>query len=256
MRGARFFMGWCLFASATLAAAPGAQAQDDARLAKAHFNKATRFYEVGDYQQSLEEFKAAHMAKADPAFLFNIAQCHRQLGQPTLAVTLYKRYLAASPDAANRAEVEKRIADLEAELAAAKPSVLPPTPPPSVPAVASPSLSPVTPLTAPLATSAPAETSAASSGWRYLPWIGAGVTLALVGGAVATGLSASSKYNSLQDSCGKAPPGCSEGDINGVKSRALWANVLWGAAGVAAAGTGLAFVLTPKQSAVQVSWSF
>jgi tetratricopeptide (TPR) repeat protein len=254
MRGARFLMRWFLFARAMLGAASLAQAQDDAGLARAHFNKATRFYEVGDYQQALDEFKAAHMAKADSAFLFNIAQCHRQLGHLDQAVTLYKRYLAASPNAANRAEVEKRIADLEAELAAAKASVPPPTPPPPVSAASSPS--PATPLTAPLATSAPVESRATGSGWPYLPWIGAGVTLALVGGAVATGLSASSKYNNLQDSCGKGPPGCSEGDINGVKSRALWANVLWGAAGVAAVGTGLAFVLTPKQSVVQVSWSF
>ena len=243
-----------------LGTAPLAQAQDDAGLARAHFNKGTRFYEVGDYLQALDEFKAAHMAKTDPAFLFNIAQCHRQLGHLDQAVTLYKRYLAASPNAANRAEVEKRIADLDAELAAAKPSVppVPPVPPPTTPPPVSAAASPTsaTPLTVPLETSAPAEPKSAGAGWQSLPWIGAGVTLALLGGAAATGLSASSKYNQLQDSCGKGPPGCSEGDINGVKSRALWANVLWGAAGVAAVGTGLAFVLTPKQSAVQVSWSF
>jgi tetratricopeptide (TPR) repeat protein len=242
--------------SAMLGGTPRLRAQDDAGVAKAHYNKATRFYEVGDYQQALDEFKAAHMAKADPAFLYNIAQCHRQLGHAEQAITLYKRYLAASPKASNRAEVEKRIADLESGLAAK---------PPSAPAAPEPQTSAFTPYAAPEPAPAPvaapetvtqAEAATASSGWRFLPWIGVGVTLALVGGAVATGLSASSRYDDLQNTCGKGPPGCSESDIDRVKSRALWANLLWGAAGVAAVGTGLSFVLTPHESAVQVAWRF
>ncbi len=64
----------------TLGSVSSASAQDDIDAAKAHFSKGTRMYEVGDYGQALDEFKAAHLAKPDPAFLYNIAQCHRQLG--------------------------------------------------------------------------------------------------------------------------------------------------------------------------------
>jgi len=85
-----------------------------------HFSRGTRLYEVGEYRQAIEEFKAAHLAKPDPAFLYNIGQCHRQLGENEQAVTLYKRFLAGSPNAPNRAEVEARVAEMESQLAAEK----------------------------------------------------------------------------------------------------------------------------------------
>jgi tetratricopeptide (TPR) repeat protein len=94
-----------LFLGQGLAGIPQASAQDDLGAAKAHYNKASRLYDVGEYRQALEEFKAAHLAKPDPAFLFNIAQCHRQLGDLEQAIVMYKRFLAASPKAGNRSEV-------------------------------------------------------------------------------------------------------------------------------------------------------
>jgi tetratricopeptide (TPR) repeat protein len=78
----------------------------DPAAARAHYAKATRLYEVGEYQQALAEFKAAHLAKPDSAFLYNIAQCHRQMGDLGQAVVMYKRYLVATPNAANRPEVD------------------------------------------------------------------------------------------------------------------------------------------------------
>src|SRR5271157_514619 len=98
-----------VFVCATLGSVSSASAQDDRDAAKAHFSRGTRLYQVGEYRQALDEFKAAHLAKPDPSFLYNIAQCHRQLGDLEQAVTMYKRFLAASPNAANRAEVEKRV---------------------------------------------------------------------------------------------------------------------------------------------------
>jgi len=101
-----------------------------------------------------------------------------------------------------------------------------------------------------------AELRPTGSSLRVLRWVGAGVTLALAGGALLSGVAASSKYDDLKSSCGATSTGCSNGDINGVKSRALLTNVLWGAAGVVAIGTGVIFYLTPRQSAVQVAWRF
>ena len=122
-----------------LATTSAALGQDNLAAAKSHFQKGTRLYEVGDYRQALDEFKAAHLAKPDPAFLYNIAQCHRQLGEAEQAVTLYKRFLVASPGAANRAEVERRIAEIEADLAARKNNAsAPPSPSAARPAVTAP----------------------------------------------------------------------------------------------------------------------
>jgi len=54
---------------------------DDKATARAHYETATRLYDVGEYEKALAEFKAAYVAKDDPAFLFNIGQCYRELGQ-------------------------------------------------------------------------------------------------------------------------------------------------------------------------------
>ena len=81
--------------------------------AKEHFNQGNRHYELGHYQEALSEFEVAYMAVPDPAFLFNIAQCHRKMGHDKEAVGFYKSYLRAAPNAPNRADVQKRIRELE-----------------------------------------------------------------------------------------------------------------------------------------------
>ena len=49
------------------------------------------------YQETLGEFEAAYMAVPDPAFLFNIAQCHRKAGHDKEAIAFYKSYLRNAP---------------------------------------------------------------------------------------------------------------------------------------------------------------
>jgi hypothetical protein len=78
-----------------------------------HFNQGTRHYDLGHYQEALGEFEAAYMGVPDPAFLFNIAQCHRKMGHDKEAVGFYKSYLHNAPNAPNRADVQKRIQELE-----------------------------------------------------------------------------------------------------------------------------------------------
>jgi hypothetical protein len=81
--------------------------------AKEHYNQGTRHYELSHYQEALSAFEAAYMAVPDPVFLFNIAQCHRKMGHDKEAVGFYKSYLRAAPNAPNRADVQKRIRELE-----------------------------------------------------------------------------------------------------------------------------------------------
>jgi tetratricopeptide (TPR) repeat protein len=244
--------------------APPAHAQDDPIAAKAHFSKASRLYEIGDYRHAIDEFKAAHLAKADPVFLYNIAQCHRQLGEREQAVTFYRRFLASSPNAPNRSEVQKRVAELEAEPAAAKQEAAPSDAVPAISAAAStqntspPAWPPQQNIAAqtiqpPVATSEPARSR---SLLFTLRWVGVGTTLALAGGAIAAGISASSKYDDLKNSCGNTFDGCRADQVDSVKSRALLTNVLWGLAGVAAVTTGVIFFVAPHESGVQVAWRF
>src|SRR4051794_13304747 len=86
----------------------------DAAGARAHFDKGRTFFEVDEYRKAIAEFKAAHIEKPDPAFLYNIAECYRRLGEVPEALQFYRRFLAtASPDDKTRPVVEQRIADLK-----------------------------------------------------------------------------------------------------------------------------------------------
>lgn len=151
-RGRTFLLGrWCLTAfliglggtatAGVLLWAPPARAEDKAA-AKDHWEKGTKFYDLGKYDDAIREFEAAYEAKSDPAFLYNLAQSHRLAGHNTEALRLYRNYLRYAPKAPNRADIEDRIKELEkhagdAPATAPPPSTSPPpgsTTPPGPPA--------------------------------------------------------------------------------------------------------------------------
>ncbi len=145
--------------------------------AKAHYDQGTVHFNLDEWPQAIEQFKAAYRLFPDATFLYNIAQCHRKLGNPADALSFYKKYLRERPEAPNRAEVEKRIEELEASKAAQPtPAVVParlasaPTAPPAVtppPAVTQEPVAPPAPLpAAPPAQPAPSSepTSSGASG--------------------------------------------------------------------------------------------
>src|SRR5687768_15876190 len=101
-------MGWLL------ATAPAARADSRSDKARAHFEKGTSFYNLAHFKDALGEFESGYLEKADPVFIYNIAQCHRQMGNIGEALRFYRTYLRSAPKAPNRVEVERRIKDLEA----------------------------------------------------------------------------------------------------------------------------------------------
>jgi hypothetical protein len=84
--------------------------------AKAHFKLGRTHYQLGEYRDALVEFKEAYRLKQDASFLFNIAQCHRQLEEYAEAIKLYGSYLREAPDAPNRSEVERFIREMREAL--------------------------------------------------------------------------------------------------------------------------------------------
>jgi tetratricopeptide (TPR) repeat protein len=100
---------------APAAAAQAPTGDDPALEARAHAKQATTYYNLSRFRDALAEYEAAYMIRPDPALLYNVAQCHRQLGNDADALRFYKSYLRNAPDAPNRAEVEKRIKQLEAQ---------------------------------------------------------------------------------------------------------------------------------------------
>ena len=114
--------------------------------ARDHFQQGQRLYTVSRYREALEQFKNAFLAVEDPVFLYNIAQCHRLLGEKTEAARFYRRYIEAAPSGSERGRAEKWIAELEAT-------------PDTAPAPVSPAPAPVSPAPAPVVT-APKPTPA------------------------------------------------------------------------------------------------
>jgi tetratricopeptide (TPR) repeat protein len=146
-RRARFPLAGVVLALALAGFAQTAKAGDsDKAVARAHYETATRLYEIREYDKALIEYKSAYLAQPDPAFLFNIGQCYRKLGQTAEALNFFQQYLKkATPDDPNRRQVEARIRDIEAEAKlkaeAAQaapvqaPAAEPSPPPPAVPAI-------------------------------------------------------------------------------------------------------------------------
>jgi hypothetical protein len=100
-------------AAASARAAPG----DSKTLAKKHFNKGELYYQQGDFRKALVHYKKAQSYRRHPAFIFNIAQCHRQLRQYKKALFFYRLFLSEQPNASNRKEVRTRIRQMERKVA-------------------------------------------------------------------------------------------------------------------------------------------
>lgn len=170
--------GVVLLAAWLSAGQPARAADPRTESAREHSAQGDAYYKLEKYGNAIGEYEQAYLAKSDPSFLYNIAQCHRLMGQNTEALNFYRRFLRDAPNAPNRPVAEKHIKDLEdashATLepppVAALPPAVPPAPEPAAPpAPVAPSAPPAPPAspnpasttTAPtLALSAPPPTSA------------------------------------------------------------------------------------------------
>jgi tetratricopeptide (TPR) repeat protein len=151
--------------------------------AHAHFKEAQLQYQLGSYDKALEEYRAAYDLLAHPDLLFNIGQCHRQLGDCERAIFFYQEYLSRSKAPPNRALVEELVAECKKVLASAPPP--PPAPPPILPPPVE-SQPPPPPIMAPIAPPPAVEETAIYEEWWFWTIIagvavaGAAVTAALV----------------------------------------------------------------------------
>jgi len=81
--------------------------------AKEHYLKGTRAFELGAYDEAIEEYAAAYRIKDDPALLYNLGQAHRLAGHAVDALRFYKLFLAKVPETPARGEVEQKIVELQ-----------------------------------------------------------------------------------------------------------------------------------------------
>ena len=107
-----------------------------------HYQQATRAYDLGKYQEAIDEYQKVYEIDGDPVMLYNIGQAYRLNDQPQESIHFYRRYLQRSPEARNRDDVERKIASQEklieerrkaaAAVSPPPPKKEPPPPPPKV----------------------------------------------------------------------------------------------------------------------------
>jgi tetratricopeptide (TPR) repeat protein len=98
--------------------ARAAHAEDPSeRAAKRHYDRGQKLYNLQKFEQALEQYQKAFDAQPLPGFLFNIAQCQRNLGDYDAAIFSFKRYLKLDPETEKREQVEELIDELEAKKA-------------------------------------------------------------------------------------------------------------------------------------------
>jgi hypothetical protein len=139
---------------ATLFASAGVARAEDAQKARDLFQQGTTYYDLGQFDKAIEAWQAGYREKADPGFLYNIAQAYRVAGDPQKAIFFYKGYLRNSPKAHNRVEVEQKIAALQKQVD----EPAPPKPAPGKPAPPAATMPPPA-TTPPAATAPPAVTT-------------------------------------------------------------------------------------------------
>lgn len=159
----------------------GVAAADEGReKARALYESGTAHYNLAEYKEALEDFKGAYRNFREPTFLFNIAQCERQLHDYAAAAAHYRAYRRETPEAPNRPEVDQLISEMDRQ-AAAQPAPEPPTAPVLTPA---PAPEPV-PTTSVVTASPPPKQPLTHKAWF---WATVGGAVVVVGGAVALGV--------------------------------------------------------------------
>ncbi len=95
-----------------------AESSDEAEItamAKEHYKLGLDAYKNGKYPEAIKELKKAYLLKRLPALLLNIGATYRKMGDIDNSVYYYKKYLAEAPDAKDRGDVEKVLAELDKE---------------------------------------------------------------------------------------------------------------------------------------------
>ena len=99
----------------------------DEAAAKAHYEKGTAAYALGDFAEAARQYELAFRLKLDPALLYNAAQAHRRANNRPRAIELYENLLRLFPNAPNREVARQHLEELKRAEPAPAPSAAPPS---------------------------------------------------------------------------------------------------------------------------------
>jgi len=171
------------------ASPPAAADADRTEEAKALFAAGRAAFDAGRFVDALDYFERSYAISKRPGLLYNIGITRDRLRDDERALEAYDAYLAALPDAPNRAEAETRAAAIRSALAQRKQSAPAPVVAPS-PAEAAATMQPAQPETnAAVAGTEPRSDDSSSVFERWWFWTAVG---AVVAGGVVVGVVAAS----------------------------------------------------------------
>ncbi len=220
-----------------------------------HYQQATRAYDLGKYQEAVDEYQKVYEIDGDPVMLYNIAQAYRLNDQPQESIHFYRRYLQRSPEARNKEDVERKITAMEKlieERRKAAALVAPPPPKTEVKPVTVPEPVAPPPVTTPVVVAPPPPPlpEPPSTARRILGWSMVGVGVASVTVAIIEGIKAKNRGDQLTKMSNTTPLTGWGPDQDQLQSEGKTANIVAIVCGIAgtAVGVGGAIVLITNGS--------
>lgn len=193
-------LGWLGTGEVSRARAQEAETDLTDEEARSLFEAGRAAFTAGRFEDALGHFQRAYELSGRPMLLFNIGQSFDRLRRDEEALSTFERYLTDVPDAPNRAQVEARVAIMQAAVAEAEEQAelrALDTPPDSVGAEES-----------------EGDPAAPDSPSRRRPfaWVSAGASVGFVGLAATFWLLGDGEYDDLAQSCGTR--GCTDEEID------------------------------------------
>lgn len=110
---------WISLLAAALLVGPGRALGEETleyEMAKTHYDLGAKYYQQGNYEIALDEFRKAYKLEPRPALRFNIGRCQEAMGQGEEAIASYEAFLKAVPGTPERRAVELRIQNIRQRL--------------------------------------------------------------------------------------------------------------------------------------------
>ena len=212
-----------------------------------HYQQATRAYDLGKYQEAVDEYQKVYEIDGDPVMLYNIAQAYRLNDQPQESIHFYRRYLQRSPEARNKEDVERKITAMEKlieERRKAAALVAPPPPKTEVKPVAVPEPVVPPPVTPPVVVVAPPPPPPPppppSTARRVLGWSMVGVGVASVAVAIVEGIKAKNRGDEVTKMSSTTDPPVWTPALESTQSQGKTANIVAIVCGIAGTAVGVA----------------
>ncbi len=206
-----------ILVAAALCCLPAGALADEAR-ARALFQQAETHFKLGEFSRALPLYKQAYRARALPAFLFNIGQCHRYLGNCTKAEFFFQQFLAQVPRSPHAGTISAIIEQCKPRKQSPAPVVVKRPPPP------------------------PRDDGGGRR--RVLLWTGVGLSSALLITGAVTGALAYDRSQTFKD------PATPQSELRGLEDEgtalATASVITLAVGGAAAVATVLVYLLQPR----------